>query len=117
MSEQPQNLNQAILNAMDTYAGRTCFRIKQGQHYQDITYRQLRVISFRLAAFFQQQGISTEERIAILHEANVMEMEAFVVVPYVFQETLYAWNMDKLGDYHTTFVGGYNYLYLQPTSN
>ncbi len=59
----------------------------------------------------------TDERIAILHEANVMEMEAFVVVPYVFQETLYAWNMDKLGDYHTTFVGGYNYLYLQPTSN
>ncbi|MBK8900091.1 MAG: ABC transporter substrate-binding protein [Anaerolineaceae bacterium] len=59
----------------------------------------------------------TDERIAILHEANVMEMEAFVVVPYVFQETLYAWNSDKLGDYNTTFVGGYNYLYLQPNSN
>lgn len=59
----------------------------------------------------------TEERIAILHEANVMEYEAMVVVPYVFQQTLYAWNADKLGDYRTTFVGGYNYLYLQPNSN
>lgn len=59
----------------------------------------------------------TEERMAILHEANVMEYEAMVVVPYIFQETLYTWNADKLGDYHTTFVGGYNYLYLQPQSD
>lgn len=55
-----------------------------------------------------------DERIAILHEANVMEMEQFVVIPYAFQQTLYAWNAGKLGDYHSTFVGGYNYLYLQP---
>ena len=61
-----------------------------------------------------QSTFDTDERIAILHEANVMEMEAFVVVPYAFQQTLYAWNADKLGDYHSTFVGGYNYLYLQP---
>lgn len=58
----------------------------------------------------------TDERIDILHQANVMEMEAFVVVPYAFQKTLYAWNADKLGDYHSTFVAGYNYLYLQPKS-
>ena len=57
----------------------------------------------------------TNERIAILHEANVMEMEAMVVLPYVFQQTLHAWNADKLGaDYVASFTGGYNYLYIQP---
>lgn len=54
------------------------------------------------------------ERISILHEANVMLMDAYVVVPYVFQETIYAWNVGKLGEYHSTFTAGYNYLYLQP---
>ena len=51
MSKQPQNLNQAILEVMDTYAEHACFRIKQGAHYQDVTYQQLRVSSLRLAAF------------------------------------------------------------------
>jgi ABC-type transport system substrate-binding protein len=55
-----------------------------------------------------------DERIAILKEANAMEMEAYVVLPYVFMQTLHTWNADKLGDYVPSFTGGYNYLYLQP---
>lgn len=55
-----------------------------------------------------------EERKATLLEANKLVMQDLPVIPYAFQQTLYAWNADKLGDYNTTFVGGYNYLYLQP---
>lgn len=55
-----------------------------------------------------------EERIQILNEANALEWEQYVVIPFIFQQTLYAWNADRLGDYNTTFVGGYNYLYVQP---
>ncbi|MCA9917133.1 MAG: ABC transporter substrate-binding protein [Anaerolineales bacterium] len=55
-----------------------------------------------------------DERIAILDEANKMEMEQFVVIPYAFNQTIYAWNSDKLGEFTPSFTGGYNYLYLQP---
>lgn len=54
------------------------------------------------------------ERTATLLEANKLVMQDLPVLPFAFQQTLFAWNADKLGDYHTTFVGGYNYLYLQP---
>lgn len=56
-----------------------------------------------------------DERIATLLEANTLVMQDLPVLPFVFQQTLYAWNADKLGEYETTFVGGYNYLYLQPS--
>ena len=76
MSEQPQSLNQAILEAMDRYAERACFRVKDGQHYQDIIYRQLQRVSFRLAAFFHRQGVSNGERIAIIAHNSLEWMAA-----------------------------------------
>lgn len=56
-----------------------------------------------------------EERIALLNEANVLEMEQFIVIPYAFNQTIYVWNADKLGEFIPSFTGGYNYLYLQPS--
>lgn len=56
------------------------------------------------------------ERKTVLQEANEIAMRDLPVIPYAFQQTIHAWNADKLGDYETTFVGGYNYLYLQPKS-
>jgi len=76
MSAQSQNLNQAILDAMDRYAERVCFRIKQGLHYKDIKYRRLRTSSLRLAVFFQQQGITKGERIVIVAHNSLEWMAA-----------------------------------------
>lgn len=55
-----------------------------------------------------------EERKATIQEGNDIAMQDLPVLPFAFQQTLHAWNAKKLGDYVTTFVGGYNYLYLQP---
>ena len=48
MDEKAQNLNQALLAAMDTYAGRTCFRVKRGRRYYDVSYRRFQKLTFRL---------------------------------------------------------------------
>jgi long-chain acyl-CoA synthetase len=78
MNEQAKNINQALVAAMQTYAARTCFQIKRGRHYQNISYRRFQVLTFRLASFFRQQGISPGERIAIIADNSLEWMVAYV---------------------------------------
>ncbi len=78
MNEQIQNLNQALLAAMDTYAERTCFRVKRGSRYQDVSYRRFQKLTFRLASFFRDYGLSQGERVAIIAD-NCLEW----IVAYV----------------------------------
>ena len=78
MSEQLQNLNQALLTAMDDYAERTCFQIKRGSRYQDISYRRFQSLTFRLVSFFRRQGLTQGERVAIIAD-NCLEW----IVAYV----------------------------------
>ncbi len=73
-----QNLNQAILAAMTTYAGQTCFQVKRGTRYQDISYRQFEILTFRLASFFRRQGISKGERVVITANNSVEWMAAYM---------------------------------------
>jgi long-chain acyl-CoA synthetase len=65
MDEQAKNLNQVLLAAMATYAGRTCFQVKQNKGYQNISYRRFQALTFRLARFLQRHHISNGERVAI----------------------------------------------------
>ena len=58
-----------------------------------------------------------DERKAVIQEANQIAIDNLPVATFAFQQTIHVWNADKLGDYVPTFVGGYNYLYLQPKSN
>ncbi len=62
---QLNNFNQAILTALDTYAGQTCLKIKQRGHFRDISYAKLRTLTFRMVKFLQHQGITDGERVAI----------------------------------------------------
>jgi long-chain acyl-CoA synthetase len=86
MNEQATSLNQALLAAMDTYAGRTCFQIKRDGHYRDITYREFQTLTFHLASYFRRQSVS---RAAIVAD-NCLEwmvtyaaclLSGWVVVP------------------------------------
>ena len=65
MNEPAQNLNQALLAAMESYADQTCFKVKKGGHYRNISYRRFRTLTFRMVRFLQDQGISNGERVAI----------------------------------------------------
>jgi peptide/nickel transport system substrate-binding protein len=55
-----------------------------------------------------------EERKATIQQANQMLIDDLPVLTYAYQQTIHAWNADKLGDYVPNFEGGYNYLFLQP---
>ncbi len=65
MQTQNLTLNQTLLLALDTHAQRPCLKIKQGQHYQDISYHYLTTLTFRFVRFFQRQGIANGERVVL----------------------------------------------------
>jgi long-chain acyl-CoA synthetase len=69
MNERATNLNQALLAAMDDHSARTCFRVKRGGRYYDITYRRFQALAFRLAVYFRRQGVS---RVALIAD-NCLE--------------------------------------------
>jgi long-chain acyl-CoA synthetase len=78
MDKKLKNLGEAILAAMDTYAQQPCFQVKHGARYKDITYHQFQTLSFRLARYFHEQGVTNGERVAIAAE-NCLEW----IVTYV----------------------------------
>ncbi len=78
MDDQGRNLNQALLTVMDTYANRTCFYIRRGKRYQNISYGRFLKLTFRLIKFFHQQGISNEERVAIVADNPLEWMVVYV---------------------------------------
>lgn len=65
MDEQAKNFNQVLLAAMELYAERTCFQVKQVKGYQHISYRRFQALTFRLARFLQRQHISQGARVVI----------------------------------------------------
>jgi long-chain acyl-CoA synthetase len=79
MNEQPKNLNQAFLAAMDAYAKQTCFHIKRGgQYYHRVSYREFQTLAFRIARFYNSQGVTNGERVAIAATHSVEWMAAYV---------------------------------------
>jgi long-chain acyl-CoA synthetase len=78
MSKQTENLNQALLAAMDRYAGRTCFWMKRAGQFEATTYSDFQSRAFRLASFFRRQEILPGERIAIIANNSVEWMVAYV---------------------------------------
>jgi long-chain acyl-CoA synthetase len=72
MLNQAQNLNQAILAAMDSYANRPCFQVKRAGHFEEVTYSQFQQLTFRIARFLQNEGIANGERVALVTD-NCLE--------------------------------------------
>ena len=78
MSQQEQTLNQQLLSVMDSYAGRTCFKVKQGRRYQNISYHRCQHMVFKMARFFSSQGIRKGERVAIVAENSLEWMVTYL---------------------------------------
>ncbi len=78
MNEQTKNLNQALLAAMETYAEQTCFQAKQRGYYNNISYQQFQTLTFRMVRFFNNQGISNGERVAIAAPNSPLWMAAYM---------------------------------------
>jgi long-chain acyl-CoA synthetase len=78
MLEQAQNLNQAILAAMDVYSDKTCFKVKRDGTYADVSYQEFEQLTFRMARFLQSQGISSGERVALACENCLEWMVVYV---------------------------------------
>lgn len=78
MNDHFDNLNQALLAAMDDYAERICFHVGRGKRFQAITYERFRRYTFRLTHFFLEHGISNGERIAIIADNPLEWMVVYV---------------------------------------
>jgi long-chain acyl-CoA synthetase len=65
IDENIQNLNQAILAAMDAHAEESCFKIKEGERFQNISYQNFEALTFNTVRYLQRQGIRNGERVAI----------------------------------------------------
>jgi long-chain acyl-CoA synthetase len=74
-NEQAKNLNQVLLAAMDAYAGQTCFQIKRGKRYRNISYRRFQTLTFRLTSFLRRQSVS---RVAVVADNCLEWMIAYV---------------------------------------
>ena len=77
-SDQARNLNQVFLVAMDAHAGRVCFRVEGGGRYRQITFRELRELTFRVAAYLRRQGLTTGARVVIVAENSLEWMASFL---------------------------------------
>ncbi len=78
MHKQTHNLSQALLQALDTYAEQTCFQVKWGGRYQNISYRRFQARVFRLVKFFHIQGIANGERVVIAADNRLEWMVAYM---------------------------------------
>jgi long-chain acyl-CoA synthetase len=78
MNEPVQNLNQALLTAMDEYTEQTCFQVKRGRRYQGTSYQRFQTLAMRLASFFSHYGLAEGERVAIILDNCIEWMIAYV---------------------------------------
>ncbi len=78
MKEPVKTLNRVLLTTMKTYADKTCFKIKQGERYRNISYRQFDGMTFRMVRFLQSLGISKGERVAIAADNSLQWMMVYV---------------------------------------
>jgi long-chain acyl-CoA synthetase len=78
--ESVKNLNQVLLSVMDSYAGRTCFQIRQGRRYQHISYHRFQRYALRLAKTLYDHGVSNGERVAVVAENSLEWMVSFVAI-------------------------------------
>jgi long-chain acyl-CoA synthetase len=75
MKEPATNLSQALLAAMEDHAERTCFRVKRGGRYRDITYGRFRGLALRLAGYLRRRDLS---RVAIVADNCLDWMVVYV---------------------------------------
>ena len=78
MTDAATTLNQALLEAMDTFAARTCFYSKHERMFQGMTFRYVRTQAFRLAADLRRRGLAGGDRLAILATNRVEWLIAYV---------------------------------------
>lgn len=78
MNEPVQNLNQALLAAMETYATRACFQVKRGRRFYGISYARFQTRSLRLASFLGSYGMAQGDRMAIIADNCLEWMIAYV---------------------------------------
>ena len=71
MTDPVTTINQALLEAMDTFAARTCFYSKEDRMFQGVSFRYVRTQAFRLARFLQGRGLAEGDRVAILARNRV----------------------------------------------
>ncbi len=77
MSNPADNLNQVLLQAMETYAERTCFLIKRGGRYQSISYYRFQTLTFRLVMFLGRLNLRPGERVVIAADNSLEWMVAY----------------------------------------
>jgi long-chain acyl-CoA synthetase len=78
MDARVQNLNQALLTVMDTFAGRICFRIRHGRRYQNVSYHLFQQRVFQMARFLAEHGIANGERVALSANNSPDWMVAYI---------------------------------------
>jgi long-chain acyl-CoA synthetase len=78
MTEQANNVNSLLLEAMNAYAEQTCFQIKQGTKYQGVSYQSFQTLTFRLARFLTGQDLAVGDRVAIAAENSLEWMATYM---------------------------------------
>jgi long-chain acyl-CoA synthetase len=78
MTDQVQTLSQALLAAMDDHIDRTCFRVKRGQRYRDVSYRRFRTLVYRLSSFYLDYGLTEGDRVVLIADNCLEWMVAYV---------------------------------------
>lgn len=78
MDEQIANLNQAFFKAVSRCAKQTCFKVKRGARYQDVSYRRFHILTMHTAQMFRRQGLQVGDRVAIVAENSLEWMTVYI---------------------------------------
>ncbi|MCA9934464.1 MAG: AMP-binding protein, partial [Anaerolineales bacterium] len=76
--QSAQTLNEAFLNAMDTYAERPCLIVRHGQRFRKISYAHFRALVYRLVAYFHEMGITHGQRVALAADNSLDWLVTYV---------------------------------------
>ena len=71
-------LNQALLEALDTYAARTSFYVKEDRMFQGVSFRYTRTQALRLSGYMHRYGLAEGDRVAILARNRVEWLLAYI---------------------------------------
>ena len=78
MNKQASNFNEAILQAMNSYARQPCFKVKRGARYHDISYWRFQILTLHMVHFFRDQDLSNGERVAIVADNSLEWMVTYM---------------------------------------
>ncbi len=78
LEDRAQNLNQLLMVALTAHRKRSCFRVKRGNQYRPVRFREVEELAFGVASYLREHGIEVGDRVGLAAESSVEWMATYL---------------------------------------